>query len=165
MEENLDYYVYAYLRVDGSPYYIGKGKDRRAFVSQHHTAVPPERHRIVFLEKNLTELGALALERRYIKWYGRKNNGTGILRNLTDGGEGNAGRVLSEETKEKIRISTIGHQRNLNVKRSEDAKRNMCWWTNPQGQNKRSEKCPGDGWVRGKKQNKWNVKDGKKCSS
>ena len=83
----LIYYVYAYLRQDGTPYYIGKGKDKRAFSKDHSVSVPP-RDRIVFLETNLTNIGACALERRYIKWYGKKEEG-GILRNKTDGGDGN----------------------------------------------------------------------------
>lgn len=100
------YYVYAYLRENGSPYYIGKGKGNRAYDKNHNVSIPPS-ERIVFLEKNLSEIGAFALERRYIKWYGRKDQG-GFLRNLTEGGDGTSGFKHSQETKAKIAFSMSG---------------------------------------------------------
>lgn len=110
------FYIYAYLRDDGTPYYIGKGKGIRAW-KQHsikgkgaHT--PKNNSRIFICETNLTELGAFALERRYIRWWGRKDLGTGILQNMSDGGQGTSGvkKTVSEETKQKIGLANTGRQ-------------------------------------------------------
>ena len=87
---NNTYYVYAYLREDGTPYYIGKGKKQR-YKSQHKVPVPTDSNRIVFLEKNLTEIGALAIERRMIAWYGRLCKNDGTLLNIAKGGGGISG--------------------------------------------------------------------------
>lgn len=98
-----EFYVYAYLRTDGSPYYIGKGKGNRAY-NQHlsHIRVPKDKNRIKILYETIDENDAWNKEKELIFIYGRKDKGTGILRNLTDGGEGATGRILSEEHKRKI---------------------------------------------------------------
>jgi len=102
------FYTYAYLREDKTPYYIGKGSNGRAYNINRHIPRPKDKSRIIFLKQNLTEEEAFKHEKYMIAILGRKDLGTGILRNLTDGGEGASGFTHTEETKKKISKSHKG---------------------------------------------------------
>jgi len=98
------YYTYAYLREDGTPYYIGRGKDGRAYAA--HKISKPSRERILFLKQELTYSESIDHEKYMIFVLGRKDLGTGILRNLTDGGEGVEN--LAPETRKRISEKRMG---------------------------------------------------------
>lgn len=95
------FYVYAYLRSDGTPYYIGRGTGRRIHNRNHSVALPSvDRRRI--LVAGLTNDEANEWEVALISILGRKNDGTGCLRNLTEGGGGVSGFAHTEEHKSYI---------------------------------------------------------------
>ena len=93
------FYTYAYLRKDRTPYYIGKGVKSRLYAKNHGKIPIPSKDRIIFLKKNLTEEQAFAHEKYMIAVFGRKDLGTGILLNRTDGGEGVTGNRHSKKSK------------------------------------------------------------------
>jgi hypothetical protein len=101
------FYTYAYLREDRTPYYIGKGTARRLYKRSKKDIKPPkDKSRIIFLKQNLTEQEAFQHEKYMIAVFGRKDLGTGILHNKTDGGDGPSN--PSEETRKKMRENRIG---------------------------------------------------------
>jgi hypothetical protein len=91
MEERR-FYTYAYLREDATPYYIGKGcvslngVDRINAKCHPGISLPPSERRVK-LYNNLTNEEACNKEKELISYWGRKDLGTGILYNRTDGGD------------------------------------------------------------------------------
>jgi hypothetical protein len=119
------FYTYAYLRIDRSPYYIGKGTESRIYSNCGRPCnKPKDNSRIIFLKQNLTEEEAFKHEIYMIAVFGRIDLGTGILHNRTDGGEGCSGLVHSKESKEQMSKMKIGKSQTeeSNKKRSEALK-------------------------------------------
>ena len=118
------YYTYAYLREDGTPYYVGKGKGDRAYRKVGKPcATPKDKNKIIYLKTNLTEEQSFNHERYMIFILGRKDLGTGILLNKSDGGEGASGCIPSEETRRKRSAKMKGENNPLYGKRGKDSPR------------------------------------------
>jgi hypothetical protein len=117
-DQNKTYYVYEYRRTTasangtvGSPYYVGKGKGRRAYSEGRGVNLPKDMSCIVLVSENMNEADALQLEILLISLYGRIDIGTGTLRNMTNGGDGTSGWVPSDETRANISKANIGKKR------------------------------------------------------
>lgn len=108
------FYVYEHWRPDtGACFYVGKGKRSRAWHLYHrskwHNNILAKLERaglsldVRIIAEGLSNEEAVALEIERIAFYGRAN-----LVNLTDGGEGPIGRIVSEETRAKIARAVTG---------------------------------------------------------
>jgi hypothetical protein len=104
-----DFVVYAYCRENGTFYYIGKGRPRRPYGKRKEGIKPPkDKNRILILHSGLSEKTALDYEEKLILFYGRKDIGTGLLRNMTNGGEGVSGWIPDEKWRRKKSESMKG---------------------------------------------------------
>jgi hypothetical protein len=104
------FYTYAYLRTDRTPYYVGKGTGRRCYYNsgRRYCKVPKNKSKIIFLKRNLTEQEAFKHEVYMIAVFGRKDLGTGILRNRTNGGDGVSGAIRTQEWEDKRKEALKG---------------------------------------------------------
>jgi len=135
------FYVYAYLRSKDSehgkrltPYYIGKGARDRATSKQRTVPKPSDPSFIVYVQEGLTEQEAFNLEKYCIALYGRIDKGTGILRNLSDGGDGPSGVIVSEERRRQIAESSRGRTHPPEIRRkigaAQTGSKNHMWGKN-----------------------------------
>ena len=105
------FYSYLWLRLDGTPYYAGKGCGNRAFRTRAHNVHCPKDASRILVFPMVSEVEAFESEIALIELFGRKDLGTGCLRNLTDGGDGTSGHVMLASGKAKLSASKTG--RNL----------------------------------------------------
>jgi hypothetical protein len=112
------FYVYLWLREDGTPYYVGKGtgyesltiRGRYRAYSPFHNVKRPKDFSRILVQDYQDEKEALLVERFFISLYGRLDLGTGCLRNFTDGGEGQSGRIVSSSQRERQSKALIGRK-------------------------------------------------------
>jgi hypothetical protein len=123
-------YLYRHIRIDKNvPFYIGIGSDEK-FIRAYNkhrrnqkwfniVAKTDYKVQIVLMDISLDEAKEKEIE--FIKLYGRSDKGEGTLCNLTDGGEGNPGRIVSDEVREKqsIRLKGIKMSEEFKQKRRE----------------------------------------------
>ena len=101
--------VYRHRRLDNNQvFYIGVGADeRRAFQKKSRSIfwkriISKTNYSVEIIKRNLTQDEAFELETFLIDLYGRQDNKTGILCNLTDGGDGRRNIIVSLTTRKKL---------------------------------------------------------------
>ena len=105
--------LYRHIRLDkNQPFYIGIGKtEKRAYekIKRNqfwHNIVSKTDYEIEILFDNLSWDEAGEKEKEFIKLYGKRDDNTGTLVNITDGGGGILGIRHTEESKRKISESS-----------------------------------------------------------
>lgn len=113
-------YVYQHIRKDtNQPFYIGIGSDLNFYRANKFSErneiwerIKKKTEILVEILHNNIEWGeACKIEIELIKKYGRINNKTGILSNMTDGGEGTLNKVINEDTRYLLGNGNRGKKR------------------------------------------------------
>ena len=112
-------YIYRHIRLDkNEPFYIGIGSDTMGKYTRANniakrskfwkSIINKTEYRVDILIDNLTWENACEKEKEFILLYGRKDLKLGTLVNMTNGGEGTFGLIVSEESRIKISESERG---------------------------------------------------------
>lgn len=121
----MDFYVYIHRKQsNGEVFYVGKGKDKRAWrrdgrTDYWHRVVNKHGVVVEIVLSGLQEWYAFELETDLITLYGRKDLGEGYLINMADGGEGASGVIATDEVRAKMSAARMGmvfseeHRQNL----------------------------------------------------
>lgn len=138
----MEFYSYLWLREDGTPYYAGKGSGRRAYRGHRHRGLQPPRDvSLILVFSHSSEAEAFESEKAFIRWFGRKDSGTGCLINHTDGGDQppsakgrkrsvefvqqmreRAPTIQTPESKEKNRLAHLGRRHTTESKTRQSEK-------------------------------------------
>lgn len=102
--------VYKHLKPNGEIFYIGIGSKNRAYSKNNRNKywkniVNKYGYKIEIMFTNLTKEEVCQIETYLICYYGRKDLNTGILVNMTNGGEGINGFKHSEASRLKMKIT------------------------------------------------------------
>jgi hypothetical protein len=116
------FYTYLWLREDGTPYYVGKGSGDRAYNQNGHRVRKPSDDARVIVQKFENEDEAFFAEKFLIALYGRIDNATGCLSNLTDGGENPPSGKGKKKNPESVKKTA---ENNRGKKRTEEQRRRI----------------------------------------
>jgi hypothetical protein len=132
MENKVGYY---HKRLDnGEIFYVGVGEPTRPYETKHrnnhwNNTVNKIGYEVVIIKEGLTWEEACEWEISEIRRIGRRDLGLGPLVNMTDGGEGTQGVIITEERKKNVSEGTKNAMKNPEViQKMKDAKIDFTPW-------------------------------------
>lgn len=139
------FYTYAHTKPNGTIFYIGKGKDCRAWDKDNrntywHNIVNKYGYEVKIIANNIDEELALLCEIEAIDIYKRRGF---QLCNMTEGGEGFSGGKHTQESKNKMSLQRKGHKNGMYGKKRPEITGKNHHMHNSETAKKVSEKMKG----------------------
>jgi hypothetical protein len=122
--------VYLHKKPNDVVFYVGIGKKSRPFWKfnrnphWHNIVNKYPDYKIEIIHENLDWNSACEIEKQLISQLKRQCEG-GLLTNITTGGDGTPGRIISDSLKEILRQKSLGNKNCVGFKHSSEAKKNM----------------------------------------